>query len=196
MREPYYQDKWVTIYHGDCREILPELPKVDLVLTDPPYLEGDFSYFLPQILSITDNLVVTPGKLCSFDWIRNTKPVYEYAWESRSLSRGGSACLHISFEPILVYRMPIKPLGSDILRYPISNQGVNHPWPKPQDLISKLIVHWSKEGELVLDLFLGSGTTCYCAKKLLRKSIGIEIEEKYCEIAAKRCSQMVMEFAE
>ena len=37
MAEPYYQDKWVTIYHGDCREILPELPAVDLVLTSPPY---------------------------------------------------------------------------------------------------------------------------------------------------------------
>jgi DNA modification methylase len=37
MIKPYYQDEWVTIYNGDCREILPELPKVDLVLTDPPY---------------------------------------------------------------------------------------------------------------------------------------------------------------
>jgi len=46
---------------------------------------------------------------------------------------------------------------------------------------------------LILDPFLGSGTTCFCAKKLLRHSIGIEIEEKYCEIAARRCSQEVME---
>jgi len=37
MNNPYYQDEWVTIYHGDCREILPELPKVDLVVTDPDY---------------------------------------------------------------------------------------------------------------------------------------------------------------
>ena len=37
MIKPYYQDEWVTIYHGDCRLILPELPEVDLVLTDPPY---------------------------------------------------------------------------------------------------------------------------------------------------------------
>ena len=37
LLKPYYQDEWVTIYHGDCREILPQLPKVDLVLTDPPY---------------------------------------------------------------------------------------------------------------------------------------------------------------
>jgi len=47
--------------------------------------------------------------------------------------------------------------------------------------------------DLILDPFLGSGTTCYCAKKLNRYSIGIEIEERYCEIAARRCSQEVME---
>jgi len=50
-----------------------------------------------------------------------------------------------------------------------------------------------KAGQTILDPFLGSGTTCYCAKKLNRYSIGIEIEEKYCEIAARRCSQEVME---
>jgi len=43
MTKPYYQDEWVTIYHGDCREILPTLEKVDLVLTDPPY-NGDIKY--------------------------------------------------------------------------------------------------------------------------------------------------------
>jgi len=51
------------------------------------------------------------------------------------------------------------------------------------------------EGGVLLDPFLGSGTTCFCAKKLNRYSIGIEIEEKYCEIAARRCSQEVMELA-
>ncbi len=66
----------------------------------------------------------------------------------------------------------------------------NHPSPKPVNVIS-----WFLDclgGDLILDPFLGSGTTAYCAKKLNRKCIGIEIEEKYCEIAAKRCSQSVM----
>lgn len=64
-----------------------------------------------------------------------------------------------------------------------------HPTQKPIKLISYLL---SIGGDLILDPFLGSGTTAYCAKKLGRKCIGIEIEEKYCEIAAKRCRQSVM----
>ncbi len=67
-----------------------------------------------------------------------------------------------------------------------------HPTEKPPDIIGKLLTTFSDIGDLILDPFLGSGTTAYCAKKLDRKCIGIEIEEKYCEIAAKRCSQSVM----
>ncbi len=64
-----------------------------------------------------------------------------------------------------------------------------HPTQKPVELICELL---KVEPNLILDPFLGSGTTAYCAKKLNRKCIGIEISEKYCEIAAKRCSQTVM----
>ncbi len=68
-----------------------------------------------------------------------------------------------------------------------------HPTPKPVSFIRKAIERFSiDEGDLILDPFLGSGTTAYCAKKLGRKCIGIEIEERYCEIASKRCSQSVM----
>ena len=52
--KPYYQDEWVTIYNADCRDILPELPKVDLVLTDPPYginkADWDVKFILPDII--------------------------------------------------------------------------------------------------------------------------------------------------
>jgi site-specific DNA-methyltransferase (adenine-specific) len=90
--------------------------------------------------------------------------------------------------------MPIKPVGNDVLEYPITKQaGVgSHPWPKPLPLFKKLVSHWSLDGHTVLDPFTGSGTTLRAAKDLGRKAIGIEIEEEYCEIAAKRMAQTVM----
>jgi len=80
-----------------------------------------------------------------------------------------------------------------IWNYEIAERNGGHITPKPVDLVKNIILHSSNENDLIIDPFLGSGTTCYCAKKLNRYSIGIEIEEKYCEIAAKRCSQEVME---
>jgi site-specific DNA-methyltransferase (adenine-specific) len=67
----------------------------------------------------------------------------------------------------------------------------DHPTEKPEGYIEYLMQAGCPSSGLVLDPFLGSGTTAYCAKKLNRKCIGIEIEERYCEIAAKRCSQGV-----
>jgi site-specific DNA-methyltransferase (adenine-specific) len=72
----------------------------------------------------------------------------------------------------------------------------NHPAIFPEQLAADHIVSWSNVNDLILDPFLGSGTTAYCAKKLNRRCIGIEIEEKYCEMAAKRCAQSVMNFGQ
>jgi len=88
------------------------------------------------------------------------------------------------------------------LRYPSSVQEFNnravgdrglHPTQKPVELFKYLIETYSKEGDTVLDFALGSGTTAVATKKLNRKCIGIEIEERYCEIAANRCRQSVLE---
>jgi DNA modification methylase len=193
---PYYEDtaSGITIYHADCREVLP-LVSAAFLFADPPYLEGDFSYILPLLLAAGRRVVLTPGKLAAFDWITRQSPLWEYAWQcSGTRSLGGSACLHILFEPILAYHMPLRPLGSDLLRYPlvVDSRANGHPWPKPLALIQKLVMHWSNEGETVLDPFMGSGTTLRAAKDLGRRAIGIEIEERYCEIAAKRLSQGVL----
>jgi len=67
-----------------------------------------------------------------------------------------------------------------------------HPAIFPEALANDHIISWSNPGDIILDPFLGSGTTCVVAKKLNRRSIGIEINEKYCEIAVKRLSQSVM----
>lgn len=78
--------------------------------------------------------------------------------------------------------------------YGIEKQN-GHPTPKPLDLIVKLVDLFTDSGELICDPFMGSGTTLRAAKDLGRRAIGIEIEEKYCEIAAKRLAQKVMDFS-
>jgi len=191
--KPYYQDEWVTIYHGDCREILPQLDvKVDLVLTDPPYEsqhpeygDSDISFLAGldcrQLIfwSARDEFPLDYTAIHIWDKYTGTITVYERIFERNGKTaykvyRGQKIQNHITAQ-----------INRDVV--------TRHPSQKPQKVITKLIVDFSKQGDLILDPFLGSGTTAYCAKKLNRKCIGIEIEEKYCEIAANRCRQMVMD---
>ena len=246
--KPYYQDEYVQIYHGDCRDILPELPKVDLVLTDPPYMLGgkddkenildifdwvwlkmkDGSALFCFVSQETIDLFMGKFKELHLNWLNTI------IWEHTNTPTRKPRKFAISYDPILFYsqgklayfdmdsvrvdyrwrerhRYPSykngkawlpNPLGAsrkDIWNFPAitspsyTDEGVGHPWQKPSDLCEIPILACSQTGGLILDPFLGSGTTAYCAKKLNRHCIGIEIEEKYCEIAAKRCSQSVME---
>jgi len=68
-------------------------------------------------------------------------------------------------------------------------QNIFHPTQKPKELIMKMILNSSDEGDIILDPFLGSGTTAVAAQQLKRNFIGIEISEKYCEIARQRLGQ-------
>lgn len=69
-----------------------------------------------------------------------------------------------------------------------------HPTVKPLPLLNKYIQIGTKPNDIVLDPFMGSGTTLRAAKDLGRKAVGIELEEKYCEIAANRLRQSVLDF--
>ena len=187
----YYQDKWVTIYHGDCREVLPQLDvKADLVLTDPDYKNQDAAWFGMVRAS---RVILTPG----IDNIAlYPQPKWVLCWYKPSgitYSRCGG---FNQWEPVLLYGDRFHFTQDYFYQIPLNfSNGPerHHIYPKPVNLWDWLILGGSKGHELILDPFLGSGTTCCCAKKLHRHSIGIEIEESYCEMAARRCSQEVME---
>jgi len=83
--------------------------------------------------------------------------------------------------------------GGISITYRQSDRVNDHPAPRSLIACRWLLSWWCDEGETVLDCFAGSGTTLVAAKQLGRRAIGIEIEERYCEIAARRCAQEVME---
>jgi DNA modification methylase len=100
------------------------------------------------------------------------------------------------WEPILFYGKLGKRVGQDGWIHPIGAQAGlgEHPCPKSQSFWKRLMLAVSDEGNSILDPFLGSGTTTQVAKELNRKAIGIEINERYCEIAANRLRQEVLQF--
>jgi site-specific DNA-methyltransferase (adenine-specific) len=205
---PYYQDNAVTIYHGDCREILPSLEPVDLVLTDPPYavmesydshrdtglrLDKLIREFFPLVKDKTETISISCGVVNIWRYPRST---WILCWfNSAGSGRGpwGFSC----WQPLLCYGPdPFLKSGSgcrpDFIEHSEASELNGHPCPKPLKFVSKWMQRVSF-GKSVLDPFMGSGTTLRAAKDLGRKAIGIEIEERYCEIAARRMAQEVLE---
>lgn len=233
MRKPYYKDKWVTIYHGDCRDILPELEVADLIATDPPYgvgltyteqytdgKNGYWDWFLPtiELMRKAAKVVIFTHRNFSlkyihdWDWIGvwnkpmafglhignspllpHWEPIYFYGIHGCGFAKSMSDIL--TFNPERAQRSPLAPEFKKTDRRPWEKSAKygKHPCPKPAGLYEKLISIFTEPDNTVVDCFLGTGTTCLAAKKLHRYSIGIEIVEKYCELAARKCSQQVLE---
>ena len=201
--KPYYEEPGITIYHGDCRDILPSLPKVDLVLTDPPYGAGYASNpilgknrrsdphkpqswdasqvsYLPLVISHGTDAIIwggnyypLPPSRCWFVWYKpDALPSMadcELAW----VSKDGNA-QHFTWTTAAT-----------------NPERLGHCTQKPEALM-KWCMNKFISAQTILDPFMGSGTTLRAAKDLGRKAIGIEIEEKYCEIAVKRLAQEVL----
>ena len=202
--EPYHMEEAGIIYCGDCRDILPHLPKVDLVLTDPPYGVG-FRYdgyedseenyvtnILPIIKQLSDNSMAVFGamrhisKLPAFKWV--------LCWNKPGSTRRNAIGGFSIWEPIFIYGNNWK-VANDSIRLPDCvnhDKDNNHPCPKPIKLFKWLLS--LNQSDIILDPFLGSGTTAVAAKELGRKFIGIEISEEYCAIAVKRLRQGVLNF--
>jgi adenine-specific DNA-methyltransferase len=224
--KPYYEHDGVTLYHGDCREILPELPpeSFDLVLTDPPYLvsyagrwgsdwgaiegDSDQSWVLPVYRELWRTL--KPDALCATFYGWPSADVFFDAWSLvgfRPVSvlvlikgRWGLGYFTRAQHEqayLLAKGSPKKPQAaiSDVLVWDDSSQQV-HPNQKPLGVISRLISTYSTEKASILDPFCGSGTTLVAARNSARRAVGIEIEERYCEVAARRLSQHVFHYRE
>ena len=202
---PYYQDDAVTIYHGDCREILPTLEPVDLVLTDPPYnvsldycdgdSRDDYEEWCSAWFAVCPRpLVFTPGVVNVPMWYSIETPTWVGAWVKSNQNSGSSIGGFSTWEPIFFYGKPPRRVPHDSWIAPIalSHDTGDHPCPKHLPTWRAILANCSEAGLSILDPFMGSGTTLRAAKDLGRKAIGIEIEERYCEIAAKRMAQEVL----
>jgi DNA modification methylase len=208
MIEPYFQDDSCTIYLGDCREILPTLEPVDLVLTDPPYgidygKSGGFSAshgwgpwrenvswdaerppreIFTLLLAAGRNHIIWGGNYFT-DYLPPT--MQWLIWDKGQRDFSLADCE-------MAYSSQWK--ASRIFNYgrgKAVQDGKEHPTQKPLALILWCLGFY-RDAQTILDPFMGSGTTLRAAKDLGRKCIGIEIEEKYCEIAARRLQQQVL----
>lgn len=205
---PYYEHAGITIYHGDCRDILPHI-KADVVVTDPPYGVGIDVWddrtpheLLIECLRGANGPVVWFGSSSNISIdLRSFAVVPDrvLVWAPRfTLSHTIKDGLAYRWQPVYVWRIPKSHSGPkwDVLD---NNTECGNWWKhsctKPVSLMMQL-VGFSSSNNVVLDIFMGSGTTLVAAKQLGRKAIGIEIEEKYCEIAAKRLQQDYFQFEE
>jgi len=197
LPKPYYDHAGITIYHGDCREILPTLEPVDAVITDPPYglhfqgeaWDANMVDWLTMARKAAPVVAFTTAPTTMWDYPR---PDWVMCWARQgSMSRTAHGTFN-HWTPVLVYgKGTWNPDFITIHAVESGNRslGIRHPCPKPEKLMRWLI---GGVGGTILDPFMGSGTTLVAAKQLWRRAIGIEIEEKYCEIAVKRLSQEML----
>lgn len=223
---PYYQDSAVTIFHGDCRDILPQL-RADFVVTDPPYNAGknygettNDRREWPEWVAWLDELMALAAAPEALMFLSQTAYRHYIRHSSRNVDWSA-----IWFKPLsmAVCAAPFMPhyehivyfgarkkgqrrhadgtfvkhsdpgFGSDVFTANVEHgkPRMGHPTPKPlvlmRDIISRI-----EQDSVILDPFMGRGTTLRAAKDLGRKAIGIEINESYCERAAEWMSQAVL----
>lgn len=204
-----------TLYLGDCLEILPTLPKVDAVITDPPYgigfkyeshidsVAGYPDFLLPRIAAA--RALCNEGAFCAwFQAMKNVARFHEWfpaGWRiyaaAKNFVQMRDCPMQYAFDPVVCWWESGKPFKSgrgrdyfvadtaSVISNP-ANIEKGHPAPRPQDQMRELVGNFSNPVGTVLDLFMGSGTTGVACANLGRKFIGIEIEPKYFDIACRR----------
>lgn len=194
---PYHEEAAVTIYHGDCRQIVPMLGRFDLLLTDPPYgigiaanpvrqkhakMEWDAdvpdAWVLPMLLASAGKAIVWGGNYFSL-------PPQQcfLAWDKMQPEDFSLAMLEQAWTNL---KGPAK-----MFRKSVTSYAKEHPTQKPVELLQWCIAR-AGDVQTILDPFAGSGTTGEAAKLMGKKAVLIEREERYCEIAARRLAQDVL----
>lgn len=220
--KPYYQADGITIYHGDCRELAAAwAPVADLIVTDPPYgigwSRGDdpgrYSKAHPGILGDEDTsardeaLALVPNVPAivfgSFYAPAPARTKQLLVWHKPEDSGvvGSVTGYRRDAEPIyLLDPWPVsKVRWSSVVRssrHSIKSVTVEtgHPHTKPVDLVRTLIGRAPHNGGVVVDPFMGTGATLRAAKDLGLRAIGVELDASYCEVAARRMGQGVLNF--
>lgn len=224
MTQPYYQDDWVTLYHGDCLEVTEWLA-ADVLVTDPPYgiawsTRGTYGGNMqgrgatsqsnviandsnPEIRDAVLDLWGTKPAVVFGSWRveRPSNTQHRLIWHKAGMPPGpANAAFMSQDEEIYVwgqgFRKSSPPLRSVIKtdeHRPTAVQEIGHPTPKPIGLMETLIDR-CPEG-VIADPFAGSGATLLAARNLGRKVIGVELEERYCELIAKRLGQATFDFS-
>jgi DNA modification methylase len=214
---PYYDHAGVTIYHGDCGDVISVLPKADAVITDPPYginmaqgfrssgrgfggrskrtsrrYEGDWDRDRPPSELLLS--VVNAGKkaiLWGGNYFADVLPrtckwlVWDKQQTMPSFSDAELAWTNLSGVAVKMFRL----CGAGIMA---AEKKRFHPTQKPVDLMQWCVD--LSEAQTIIDPFMGSGSTLVAAKNLGRRAIGVERDERFCEVAAKRLSQEVFQF--
>jgi DNA modification methylase len=197
--KPYYDRDGITIYNADCRQVLPFLSVADLVLTDPPYginatkqtlgsgkkkfHRGSWDANVPRNI----NQVLDAGKMACI-WGGNymttfLDPTNDWlVWHKNNDGLSFSEC-----------ELAWTNFGCQVrhLTHHWGGEEKRHPTQKPL-AVMRWCFKWADDPKTVVDPFMGAGTTLLAAKLDGRKAIGIELEEQYCEIAAKRLEQGVL----
>jgi modification methylase len=231
--QPYYQDDYVTLYHGRCEDVLPTLSGVGLVLTSPPYnLGGESSagtYFrnlasgyaehddaMPhaeyvawqhEVVRLCWNTLADDGAIfynhkprvggdrvrLPLELVPDDLPVRQVVVWDRGSGFNRQRTYYVpTHEWVLIVAKPAWRTNTrsidDVWRIPFETGG-EHPAPFPLRLASRAVE--STDAALVVDPFAGSGTSLLAARKAGRRAVGIELSERYCEIAAKRLAQGV-----
>jgi DNA modification methylase len=213
----YPEDFINKIIHGDCLELIKLIPNnsVDVVLTDPPYglnkngIRGDtdlsiFYNILPECYRVLkkDSFFITFFSTKFLPQLFKNNP-FNYFWQVVLYCPEGrvkSPIGYTKFMSCFVFKKgnpKIVQQNKDIFvdtpgKMVEPDEGyIDHPTPKPKHFIKEILKMFTKENDLILDPFIGSGSTAVACVQLNRNFIGFEIEEKYCKIALDRINKFM-----